>query len=374
VPKLDSFLRGIQVIDLSQNLPGPFASLLLADMGACVLKIEPPSGDSARWFGPGHDEGSSAFYEAVNSGKYTTCLDLKSDEGRCCVLRLAESADIVIESYRPGVMRKLRLGYEDIRQRKSDTIYCSITGYGQGESSRAGHDGNFLAETGVLDRNGSREPVLFDPPPADMAGSLLAVTSILGALRARDRGLGGCHLDLGLADSVHLMQIRELADYSVLRTSPRRGHSLASGVYARYRLYPTGAGFHVALCALEKKFWVRFCERAGRPDWIERISDPVPQTSLAAQIEKLLLSLTAEQLRPFLEDPDICMSRVHTLEEAVHRASKNGRRLLSDAHGRIQALFPVWVDGQPPGPRSGPRAVPDTGDLDWTQLMSRHRG
>jgi alpha-methylacyl-CoA racemase len=369
--KLSSFLRGLKVIDLSQNLPGPFTSLLLADMGACVLKIEPPAGDEIRRFGPCLPDGISAFYAALNSGKFVTWLDLKSDQGRRRFLHLAGQADVVIEGYRPGVMKRLGLDYARIRTLNPNTIYCSISGYGQAAASRAGHDGNYLAETGVLDRNGSSEPVLFDPPPADMGGSMFAMTAILGALHGRDRGLGGCYIDLGLADSIHPMQIRELAEFALTRTSPRRGYSLASGHFARYKVYSTGAGYHVALCALEPKFWKRFCEKSGRPDWIPRISDPLPQTALAREIEQFLLGLSAEEMVPFLDDPDICMSRVHTLEEAVNHASSSGRGLLLETEGTIQALFPAWVDGQPPAARTAPRSVADIGALEWESLVAQ---
>jgi alpha-methylacyl-CoA racemase len=136
--KLSSFLGGLKVIDVSQYLPGPFASLLLADMGACVLKIEPPAGDEARRFGARFADGTSAFHEAVNSGKFIATLDLKSEDGRNRFLDLATKADVVIEGYRPDVMKRLGLDYPAIRERNPDIIYCSISGYGQDGTSRAG--------------------------------------------------------------------------------------------------------------------------------------------------------------------------------------------------------------------------------------------
>ncbi|WP_201836443.1 CaiB/BaiF CoA transferase family protein [Microvirga zambiensis] len=368
--KLSSFLRGLKVIDVSQYLPGPFASLLLADMGACVLKIEPPTGDEARRFGACFPDGTPAFHEAVNSGKFIALLDLKSEDGRACFLELAAKADVMIEGYRPGVMKKLGLDYPAIRERNPDIIYCSISGYGQDRTNRAGHDGNYLAEAGVLDRNGSSEPVLFDPPPADLAGSFFAATAILGALHGRNRGLGGCHIDLALADCVHPLQIRELAEYAVSGTSPRRGHSISSDSLARNRVYLTGAGYHVAFCALEPKFWEKFCERAGRPAWITRLSDPVPQQALAHEIGSFLLGLSAAELAPLLDDPDLCMSRVYTLEEAVDRASASGRGLLLEKEGRVQALFPAQLDGQAPAPRVAPLSISDLHGVGWESLIS----
>jgi alpha-methylacyl-CoA racemase len=136
--KLSSFLTGLRVIDVSQYLPGPFTSLLLADMGACVLKIEPSGGDEARRFGARYADGTPAFHEAVNSGKFIASLDLKSADGRTRFLDLAAKADVVIEGYRPGVMKKLGLDHPTVRERNTDIIYCSISGYGQDGTSRAG--------------------------------------------------------------------------------------------------------------------------------------------------------------------------------------------------------------------------------------------
>jgi alpha-methylacyl-CoA racemase len=368
--KLSSFLRGLKVIDVSQYLPGPFASLLLADMGACVLKIEPPEGDEARRFGARFADGTAAFHEAVNSGKFIASLDLKSEDGRSRCLDLAAKADVMIEGYRPGVMKKLGLDYPAVRERNPDIIYCSISGYGQDRANRAGHDGNYLAEAGVLDRNGSGEPVLFDPPPADLAGSFFAATAILGALHGRNRGLGGCHIDLALVDCVHPLQIRELAEFAVSRTSPRRGHSISSNSLARNRVYLTGAGYHVAFCALEPKFWKRFCETVSRPDWISRLSDPPPQQALAREIGSFLLGSSAAELAPLLDDPDICMSRVYTLEEAIDHASTSGRGLLLEKEGRVQALFPARLDGQAPEARIAPLSIPDLSAVGWEGLIS----
>ncbi len=368
--KLSSFLRGVKVLDVSQNFPGPFASLLLADLGACVLKIEPPAGDEARRFGARYPDGTPAFFEAVNSGKFLAHLDLKSDVGRDRFLHLASGADIVIEGYRPGIMTRLKLDYTALRERNIDIIYCSLSGYGQNQDNPAGHDGNYLAQAGVLDRNGGDDPMLFDPPPADLAGGFFAVTTILGALHGRDRGLGGCVIDLALADALHPTQIRELADFAVTRQNPRRGYSISSGSLARNRVYPTGAGYHVALCALEPKFWQRFCDRAGRPDWVPRLSDPTPQIALAHEVGKFLLGLSAVELAPFLDDADLCMSRVQTLEAAVHRAMTSGRGLLRDNDGRIQALFPARLNGEAPETRALPIPVAAIETLTWDRLLS----
>lgn len=368
--KLNDFLRGVKVIDVSQFLPGPFAGLLMADMGATVLKVEPPGGDEAKRYGPAFPDGTPAFHEATNSGKFVIEIDLKSATGKERFLHLAADADVLVEGFRPGVMEKLGLGYAGIKKRNPEIIYCSISGFGQGQSMRAGHDGNYLAEAGVLDRNGTTEPVLFDPPPADFAGSFFALTAILGALHGRDRGIGGCHIDIGLADSIHPLQIRELAAFAATGLNPTRETTLSSGGFARNSVYRTSAGYHIVFSGMEPKFWNRFCERAGRPDWRERISDPMPQVDLKREVADFILRLSEEEVQSLIDDPDVCVARVLTLSEAVERAINGTRNLIVRVEDRIQPLFPALLNGQTPGLRVPPRILDDLSSLEWSGLVS----
>jgi crotonobetainyl-CoA:carnitine CoA-transferase CaiB-like acyl-CoA transferase len=191
------FLDGITVLDLSQYLPGPMATLFLADMGARVIKVEPPQGDPMQDAGPRDRQGRPVFYHTVNGGKTVVRLNLKSDPDRERFFVLLEDADVVVEGFRPGVLDRLGIGYPTLQARKPDVILCSISGYGAGTeyASTAGHDGNYLAISGAMARNGDGA-AFYDPPVADGAGALFAAMAILGALHGRDRGQGGCHIDL----------------------------------------------------------------------------------------------------------------------------------------------------------------------------------
>ncbi|MFP1646739.1 CaiB/BaiF CoA transferase family protein [Pontitalea aquivivens] len=368
---LNTFLRGIRVLDLSQNLPGPIASLFLSDMGASVLKIEPPGGDDARRFGTVAGEGSSAIHQAVNAGKHICRLDLKSDGGRREMLQLVENADVLIEGYRPGVMRRLGLEYSFIRQRNPSIIYCSISGYGQHRENPAGHDANYLAEAGVLARNGFYGPSMFDPPVADCGGAMFAMTAILGALVSRAKTGEGCHLDLALADSVHPLQIGAIAEFSATGQEPTVSGSLAGGALARNRIYKTAHGFDVVLCAIEPKFWQRFCDVAARPEWVDRMSDALPQTDLSAEVSEFFLGLQEVELARLIDDPDLCLSRINTLTEAMQRALASGRGLVVEKRGVLQPLFPVLIDGQRPAARQGVVELPPNVGVNWEILVSK---
>ena len=182
--RLNQFLNGVKVLDLSQYLPGPMASLVLADMGADVLKIEPPAGDEMQRLGPRDAQGKPVFYAAVNAGKAARRMDLKNPQERDAFIALTRDADVLIEGFRPGVMDRLGIGWDVLRTVNPGLIFCSISGFGENSplSAVAGHDGNYLAMAGVLHRNGAK---FFDPPIADTSGALYAAVAILGALHAR---------------------------------------------------------------------------------------------------------------------------------------------------------------------------------------------
>ncbi len=211
--RLGLFARGIKVLDLSAFLPGPLASLLLADMGAEILKIEPPSGDAMTQLGPRDAAGRPLFYEALNAGKSVRRMDLKQPETRAEFLRLVADFDVLIEGFRPGVMQRLGLNYPALREINPGLIYCSLSGYGAASpmAQRAGHDANYLAAAGVLHRNGADAPLFYDPPLSDVTGSLFGVIAILGALRARETDGQGCEIDIGLADVAMPLQLFQIA-------------------------------------------------------------------------------------------------------------------------------------------------------------------
>ena len=353
-PGFSHWLTGVRILDLSQYIPGPLASLLLADMGAEVLKIEPPAGDPMITLGPRSRAGAGLFHQTLNAGKRILRLDLKSEAGREHLLALARDADVLIEGFRPGVMERLGLDIGRLRAQAPRLIVCSISGYGaQGEAlQKAGHDANYLAEAGVLDRNGSADPVFFDPPVADVSGSLFAAIAILGALQGRHASGHGCVIDLGLADVIMPLQLLQIADLGENATVPKRRATYLNGGAAYYQVYRTRDARHVVVGAVEPKFWRRFSQTAGHPEWEARQSEPLPQHRLIADVAEALGQWTLDECLQRFADDECCVSPVLDLDEALRGSRLASRRLVTRGpDGALQALFPAWIDGEPPPSR-----------------------
>lgn len=353
--RLNNFLSDVKVLDLSQYVPGPMASLFLADMGAEVLKIEPPRGDEMRGLGPKDAAGEPVFYGALNAGKKVRRMDLKDQAIRAEFLELVRNYDILIEGFRPGVLARLGIGYPVLSQVNPGLILCSISGFGARGSAtaKAAHDGNYLATCGVLDRNGEGGPVFFDPPVSDVSGSLFAVIAILGALHERGRSGRGCEIDLGLADVVMPLQLMQIADWGANKHVPKAGTTYLNGGAAYYHIYETRDGRHAMLGSVEPKFWQAFCEVAGHPEWIARQAESIPQASLTADLAAYFKRLSLDEAVALFADVDCCFSPVLDLGEALTSEQTRSRGLVrkSPTSGGLQALFPAYVDGEPPQAR-----------------------
>jgi alpha-methylacyl-CoA racemase len=351
---LNSFIAGTRVVDLSQYIPGPLASLILADLGAEVIKIEPPAGDQMQTLGPRDKAGRPIFYRALNAGKAARRMDLKVPEIRAEFLRLVETADVLIESFRPGVMARLRLDYAALGAINPRLVYCSMSGYGATSplAQSAGHDGNYLALTGVLDRNGLDAPFFYDPPVADVSGSLFAVIAILGALHGRQRTGRGCEVDLGLADGLMLLQLLQVAAFGANGTVPQRAGTYLNGGAAYYRVYRTRDARFIMLGAVEPKFWQAFCAAADHPDWVARQSEPIPQAALISDVAGFFARLTIAECMERFSPADCCFSPVLDLGEALRSAPIRERGLVRNGPADdLQALFPALVDGEVPRAR-----------------------
>nr|WP_285228755.1 CaiB/BaiF CoA-transferase family protein [Planococcus sp. ISL-109] len=256
-------MTGIRVLDVTYYVPGPFTGMRLARLGAEVIKVEPPNGDPSRGMGGG------LVHQAHNANKQIVHLDLKSEGGKREMLDLIRSADVLVETFRPGVMKKLGLDYETVKHLKQDIIYCSLSGYGQtGELVHLGsHDLNYLALSGALDQLKCEDgrPVHPTNTLADYTGGLLASEQILAALIRKFRSGEGAYLDIALAEVMaeflpnhDAYHARGLSDHGV----PEIGGGRIS-----YAIYETKDGRYVTLGALEEKFWHNFCSLAGRFDW-----------------------------------------------------------------------------------------------------------
>ena len=353
--RVNTFLQGVCVLDLSRHLPGPLATLFLADLGAEVIKIEPPGGDELRRMGPGGPDGLSVYFDAVNAGKSVRRLDFTRPDDRLALLDLVQSADVVIESFRPGVMARLGVGYETLRASNRRLIYCSLNGFGdEGPLARvAAHDINYLALAGTLFHNDGGDIPFFDPPVADCAGALFAALTILGALHGRARDGKGCHIDLALADVAMPLQMCHLAELALSGVPPRPAAGLLNGGAACYRVYRTADDRRVSLGALEPKFWRAFCVAAARPDWEQHHGDPLPQTQLIADVAAMFHGFTLAQCEQRFSSADCCFAPVLDLAEAIASPHVRERGLVHRTpSGAVQALFPAVIDGERPVPRA----------------------
>ncbi len=316
---MDGALAGIRVLDFSTLLPGPMATLFMAEAGAEVIKIERPgTGDEMRTYAP-HWGGDSTNFHLLNRGKKSIALDLKVAEEREKLRPLIEGADVVVEQFRPGVMARLGLGYEDIALIKPDIIYCSITGYGQTgpRKSRAGHDLNYQGDTGLLalSHGPAQNPVIPPMLAADIAGGTYpALLNILLALRHRDRTGQGAHLDIAMADNLFPFLYWAQGEGQSTGNWPGNGDSLVTGGTARYRLYPTADGRVAAVAAIEQRFWEALCEAIGLD--AELWQDERDPDATIAGIARIIASRPSSEWAAIFEKADCCSSVVRSLDEA----------------------------------------------------------
>lgn len=313
-------LAGVRVLDLSTLLPGPLATLMLADAGADVVKIERPGrGDEMRSYRPRLGQ-ASANYALLNRGKRAYAADLKDSAERGRVVDLAREADVVVEQFRPGVADRLGLGYQQVRALNSDVVYCSITGYGQDApyAGKAGHDLNYLAEAGLLGlvTDSAGKPQLPVTVLADIAGgSYPAVVNILLALRVRDRSGAGCRLDISMTENLQVLGYGYFATYQASGRSPRPGAELLTGGSPRYRIYRTADGRHLAVAALEQQFWERFAELIALPE--HYVDERDQEGAVIDAVAKRIEMHPARHWGAVFEGEDVCTVVVATFDDAV---------------------------------------------------------
>jgi alpha-methylacyl-CoA racemase len=321
-------LAGVRVLDLTRLLPGGFCSLLLADLGAEVLKVEDTGmGDYIRWAPPyyGTEEQQalgtrSALYLALNRGKRSIRLDLKAERGREALLRLVERHDVVLDGFRPGVLERLGVGYERMREANPALVFCAITGYGQDGpyTQRAGHDMNYLSLTGLLGLTGARDgpPVQSAGQIADIGGgALMAALGVLAALHERRRSGQGQLVDVSMADGALSWLALVAGRFFCDGEPPRRGEQQLAGGLLCYLPYEAADGW-VTCGALEPKFWAAFCEGVGRPELVEKQFEP-PGSEAWREVAAVFRSRTREEWRAFNDEHDCCIEPVLGVEEAL---------------------------------------------------------
>lgn len=326
-------LEGIRILDLSRYLPGPFCTQILADFGAEVIKVEDPNGGDLGRALPPLIEGESARFYTVNRNKKSIILDLKKEEGKAIFKRLAAISDIVVDQFRPGVMDKMGLGYEQLRKINARIIYCSITGYGLTGPMRdaAGHDLNYLSLAGVTELNAAYQgmPAICGTQIADIAGgTLYSVIAILLALASRQRTGKGQVCDIAMMDCSISLMAYTLGEWSGWGKLPERGNDVLTGGYAFYQVYQTKDEKYVSLGALEEKFYARFCEKIGRPEYSELQWDLNRQRNIIEDIRAIMRTKTRDEWVDFFADSDICFTPVLTLEEMCRHPQVKARNMI----------------------------------------------
>ena len=342
-------LHGVRVLDLTRLLPGPVCTLHLADLGADVIKVEDTgAGDYARALGakPG---ATSAFFRMVNRNKRSVALDLKDARGRDAFLALARHADVVVESFRPGVVASLGVDHEAVRAVRPSIVYASITGYGQTgpRAKAAGHDINYLGYAGVLDQTGTRgcPPALSNLQIADLlGGALTAAVAILAAVVAAQRTGRGRYVDVAMADGALAHNIFALhALEQAGRTMPR-GEDLLTGGVPCYGVYPTKDGRWLAVGALEDKFWRTVCTTIGRPDLVAgHLAVGDEGARVRAELDAVFGARTLADWVARFGGVDACVTPVATLDEALRDEQFAARGMVVTGADGAHSYAPPWT-------------------------------
>ena len=329
-------LEGITVLDFTRLLPGPFCTQLLCNLGAEVIKIEDPKlGDYMRSVPPIVHDVSYPFL-MVNRGKRSLSVDLKTPEGQEIVHKLARGSDVVVEQFRPGVMARLRVAYDDLAMMNPRLVYCSFSGYGQTGPYKdlPGHDLNFQALAGILGVTTGREdkaPAIPGVPIADLASGFNAALAILAALRVRDRTGRGEFIDVSIYDTAVALMVLGLARFLATGEEPVAGETLLTGSFPFYSLYETKDGRWLSVATVEPKFWSRMCELIGAPDLAEKqFKDGAERFQVAQALADKFRGRTLAEWEAMLAKENLPITGVKRVSEVVR-----------DPHVKARGLLPV---------------------------------
>jgi len=335
-------LTGQKMLDLSRLLPGPYCSLLLADLGMEVLKIEDlEMGDYMRKMGPVRKQ-DSAYFIAVNRNKKSMALNLKVKEGREIFFKLIDTYDIVLESFRPGVMDRLGLGYEELKERNPRVILCSLSGYGQEGPyrERSGHDINYIGLGGVLELTGEKNeaPVIPGIQMADLgAGGMMSAIAILAAIVHREKKGEGQYLDVSMLDGVISWLSMHAGKYFMDKELPKRGDMVLSGRYACYHVYETKDGRYMSLGALEPKFWENFCETTGRKELVlKQYLEGEERLRLIEEIQNIFKIKTQKEWVDIFKNAEACCEPILNFEEVFHHPHVLHRQMVKELEHPVE--------------------------------------
>jgi alpha-methylacyl-CoA racemase len=367
-------LSTVRVLDFSRLLPGPYCSQILADLGAEVIRIDDATrsdgGDLMREEADLEGFGGGRFFELINRGKKSIALNLRDPRAAEIVKRLVVDVDIVIEGFRPGVMQRLGVGYEALAAVKPSLVFCALSGYGQSGPYRdqAGHDLNYLALSGALHHNRQYTggPAIGAIQTADLAGgALTAASAILAALLDSKLNGRGRFLDVAMADGALALNVYALSLLNQRGREPAAGAELITGGAACYQVYATHDQRHLAVGALEQKFWLRFCQVIQRPDLSDR-GHRCGQDGRAviAEVAETIAKKTLAQWCEIFKDEDCCVSPVMTLEESLQQGPSVSRGTVAlNSHAQPVIPFPVPMAASPLAIAESPAIGADTESL-----------
>ncbi|MBB6448553.1 crotonobetainyl-CoA:carnitine CoA-transferase CaiB-like acyl-CoA transferase [Geomicrobium halophilum] len=376
-------LDDIRVLDLTRLLPGPYATMMLADFGAEVIKIEEPQkGDYARSMSSDSTK-DSPFFHSLNRNKKSVTLNLKESEGKETFLKMVETADVVIESFRPHVMEKLGMGYGTLKEINPGLVYCAITGYGQTGpyANRSGHDINYLSYAGILHLMGgtNQKPTVPSVQIADLGGGALpaVVGTLLALLEKRKTGQGQ-FVDVSMLDGVLSWLQTILPEYFVNETSVQKEELPLSGGKACYEVYETKDGRWLSVGALEPKFWQAFCEGIKKEACIPLLHAPVAeQHRLKAEIQTEILKKSLSEWMEVFKDKDACVTPLLTLGEVTRDPQVMERGMIQTVDhptGAIKQIgFPIKLSETPASIRTHAPKLGEHTDQLLAELYTKGR-
>jgi alpha-methylacyl-CoA racemase len=347
-------LDDIRILDLSRLAPGPFCSMLLGDLGADVLLIEPPPDSRA---GQGGVPAGDA-HDALRRNKRSIVLNLRDEEARAVFYRLAESADVVLEGFRPGVVKRLAVDYETLREKNPRLICCSLSGYGQTGpyAGMVGHDINYISIGGALGMIGwpDQPPAIPMNVIADFAaGGLHAAYGILAALHARERTGRGQHVDIAMSDGVLYLLSMMVSGYLGGARVPERGATVLNGSVPHYNVYQCADGKWISLGSLEPHFWANLCRAMGREDFLPHQYDSAKREEIFAHFRQQFASKTRDEWFEILKQTDICVAPVLALDEALNNPHNLARDMVIEVEqpqgGRVKQVGIATKLSETPG-------------------------
>jgi crotonobetainyl-CoA:carnitine CoA-transferase CaiB-like acyl-CoA transferase len=350
-------LSGIRILDLTRLLPGGLCTLMLADLGADVIKVESPDGGDYARLMPPLIAGQGVIFRATNRGKRSVVINLKDPRGQVVLHRLAEGADALVEGFRPGVLARMHCDYDSLRAMNPRLVYCSISGWGQDGpyAERSGHDLNYASIAGLIGEMNQPQPL--GGQVADIGGAYIAVAGILAALFRRERtGVGG-FVDTALYEAGLLFAAVPFGEALTANRMDAPVRGALSGRQACYNVYTTHDNKFVALAALEPKFWANFCTAVERLDLVDEYLNPSRQRYLLAEVAQIFATRTADEWAALLIPADCCFSLVNTPEQAFDDPHIQARGMLAVSDDGAPFLrSPIRLDGDQPNMSAPPQA------------------